>query len=43
MVESSIKIFLDAEMSNPSVLGLVEGELTITLENVAPLQPFIDI
>jgi hypothetical protein len=25
------------------VLGLVEGELTITLENVAPLQPFIDI
>jgi hypothetical protein len=43
MVESSIKILLDAEMSNPSVLGLVEGELTVTLENVAPLQPFIDI
>jgi hypothetical protein len=37
MLESCIKILVDEAMSNPSVLGLVPGELIDILENVAPL------
>lgn len=41
MVESCIKIFLEAEMSMPSVLGLLAGESMDRWENVAPSQPFM--
>ena len=37
MLESCIKILVDEAMSNPSVLGLLPGELIDILENVAPL------
>jgi len=39
-VESSIAIFLEPEISKPSVLGLLGGAFILIWENNAPSQPF---
>ena len=41
MLESLINIFLEKEMSIPSVLGLSAGERMVIWENLAPSQPFM--
>jgi hypothetical protein len=40
--ESSTKIFLEEEMSKPSVLGLLPGESIDIWENFAPIQLLTD-
>jgi hypothetical protein len=42
MSESSIKILLESEIWNPSVLGLVPGEAMCIWENFAPLHILTD-